>query len=248
MASTTNQVINTKPSGKLAFLVAAATIIYEGCMFFINSAGYAVGTTASGANRFGGIADGNVDNSGGSAGDLSVTSISRDDLVELVGSGFTQADVGKPVFATDNFTVSLAGGTLVGEITEVVSSTKVMVRQVQQASHHGTSNLIPQTPTGAIQSLSGAGAINVTSFLTKWTTTGANAGTLANGTIIGQLKKIQQIVDGGDGTLTPTSLSGGTTITFADAGDFALLQWNGTAWVAIELGNDADGATAPVLA
>jgi len=79
-------------------------------------------------------------------------------------------------------------------------------------------------------------------------TTAANAATLADGVVKGQLKKIQLIVDGGDGTLTPTNLASGTTITFADAGDFVLLIWNGTDWVAIELGNDADGATAPVLA
>lgn len=100
----------------------------------------------------------------------------------------------------------------------------------------------------AQQALSGAGAINVTTFYTAWTTTGAEAGTLANGTVLGQLKKIKQIVDGGDGTLAPANLAGGTTITFADAGDYALLQWDGAEWVAIELGNDADGATAPVLA
>jgi len=103
-------------------------------------------------------------------------------------------------------------------------------------------------PTAAAQSLSGAGAANVTAFLTKWTTTGVEALTLANGVRPGQLKKIQMIVDGGNGTLTPTSLSGGTTIVFADAGDFALLKWNGAAWVALELGNDTDGATAPALA
>jgi hypothetical protein len=98
------------------------------------------------------------------------------------------------------------------------------------------------------QSLSGAGAINVTSYYTAWTTTAANAGTLADGSFVGQLKKVQLIVDGGDGTLTPSNLADGTTITFADAGDFALLRWNGTDWRAIELGNDADGATKPVLA
>lgn len=108
--------------------------------------------------------------------------------------------------------------------------------------------LAPFLPLSSQQALSGAGALNVTSYCTKWTTTAANAGTLADGTYVGQLKKIQLIVDGGDGTLTPANLSGGTTITFADAGDFALLIWNGTDWVAIELGNDADGATAPVLA
>lgn len=100
----------------------------------------------------------------------------------------------------------------------------------------------------AQQALSGAGALNVTSYYSAWTTTGAQAGTLANGTFPGQLKKIQLIVDGGDGTLTPTSLTGGTTITFADAGDYCLLLWDGDSWIPLELGNDADGATAPVLA
>lgn len=100
----------------------------------------------------------------------------------------------------------------------------------------------------AQQALSGAGAITVTEFYTAWTTTGADAGTLADGLFVGQLKKIQLIVDGGDGTLTPANLAGGTTITFADAGDYAVLRWNGSDWRAIELGNDTDGATAPVLA
>lgn len=110
------------------------------------------------------------------------------------------------------------------------------------------STVVPLIPIAAPQALTGAGAINITTYRTNWTTTAADAGTLANGAQIGQLKRIQMIVDGGDGTLTPTSLSGGTTITFADAGDYAVLCWNGTAWVAIELGNDADGVTAPVLA
>ena len=103
-------------------------------------------------------------------------------------------------------------------------------------------------PLGAAQALTDAGAANVTSFYTTLTTTGAAAVTLADGTMIGQLKKIQMIVDAGDATLTPSNLSGGTTITFADAGDFCLLMWDGTNWRVLELGNAADGATAPALA
>jgi hypothetical protein len=98
------------------------------------------------------------------------------------------------------------------------------------------------------QALSGAGAITLTEYRTNWTTTGADAGTLADGDTIGQLKKIILIVDGGDGTLTPTTLANGTTITFADAGDYAVLMWTSSGWYDIELGNEADGATAPVLA
>lgn len=111
--------------------------------------------------------------------------------------------------------------------------------------------LQPVVLAAAQQSLvAGGGAVSITTFYTAGASdAGGDAWTLANGTYLGQLKKIQLITDGGgDAVLTPTSLSGGTTITFADAGDFALLIWNGTAWVAIELGNDADGATAPALA
>lgn len=111
-----------------------------------------------------------------------------------------------------------------------------------------SSTFVPFTPIATFQSLSGAGACETTSYLTKWTTTGANAGTLADGSVKGQLKKIQMIVDAGDGTLTPTNLAGGTTITFADAGDYVILCFDGTDWVLIESGNDADGVTAPVLA
>lgn len=94
------------------------------------------------------------------------------------------------------------------------------------------------------------GAIIITNYYTTINTdAGGDTFTLANGSVKGQIKKIQLIVDGGgDAVITPTSLSGGTTITMADAGDFSILQWNGTAWVAIELGNAVDGITAPVVA
>jgi len=104
-------------------------------------------------------------------------------------------------------------------------------------------------PTAASQALSGAGAINVTSYLSNYTSTGAaQALTLANGTQVGQLKKIYHVVDGGSGVLTPTSLSGGTTITFTTVGEIAILLWNGTAWVAVELTNTTAGGASPALA
>lgn len=103
-------------------------------------------------------------------------------------------------------------------------------------------------PTTAAQALSGAGAVNVTSYLTKYTSTGgAQALTLAAGTQIGQRKKVSHVVDGGSGVLTATFV-GGTTITFTTVGEFADLLWNGTAWAVLELGNTATPGTPPVLA
>lgn len=99
-------------------------------------------------------------------------------------------------------------------------------------------------PTAVQQELSGAGAVNLTTYYTAVTNTGADALTLADSTVLGQVKKIKMIVDPGtDSTLT---FNGTATIVFADVGDYAVLIWNGSDWIPVELGNDADGATAPV--
>jgi hypothetical protein len=88
------------------------------------------------------------------------------------------------------------------------------------------------TLKGSVQSLSGAGAVNLTTLITEVTSTGANALTLADGTS-GQVKIITMIVDGGDATLTPTTLAGAaTTITFNDVGDTVILVYTDTlGWV-----------------
>ena len=79
------------------------------------------------------------------------------------------------------------------------------------------------------QVLTGAGAVNITSAITHIVTTDADALTLADGTE-GQRKFIVMKTDGGDGTLTPTNLGNGTTITFDDAGDSANLFFTNAAW------------------
>ncbi len=111
-----------------------------------------------------------------------------------------------------------------------------------------SSTFVPLVPIAAEQALSGAGAINITTYHTKWTTTGINAATLADGVVKGQLKKITMVVDAGDGTLTPSNLNGGSTITFADPGDFVILAFDGTEWFIIESGNASDGISAPAVA
>lgn len=148
---------------------------------------------------------------------------------------------GAPVFNANDGKVAPSGNNAIGYALEAASGDGSVIEVLTID--------VPDTwvPSATFQSLSGAGAINVTTYLTKWTTTGANAGTLANGTRPGQLKKVLQIVDGGVGTLTPTSLSGGTSIAFEDVGDYVILKWNGAAWVVIESGNDADGTSAPTV-
>ena len=94
------------------------------------------------------------------------------------------------------------------------------------------------------QALSGAGAINLTTAVTAWTTTGAQAGSLADGAQ-GQIKIVVMVADGGDGTLTPTTRNGYATITFADAGDAVVLMWMTQGWTVIASGGLGGG---PVVA
>lgn len=86
---------------------------------------------------------------------------------------------------------------------------------------------------GGVQTLTGAGAVNVTTLTTELVTTGANSLTLADGAN-GQVKIITMKTDGGDGTLTPTTKAGYSTITFNDAKDTVLLVFiTGTGWVIV---------------
>ncbi len=48
--------------------------------------------------------------------------------------------------------------------------------------------------TGGVQSLSGAGAVDLTNLITELTTTGANALTLADGTTSGQVKIVNMML------------------------------------------------------
>jgi hypothetical protein len=85
------------------------------------------------------------------------------------------------------------------------------------------------------QSLSGAGAVNVTSAFTALTTTGsAQALTLANGSA-GEVKIITHVVDGGSAVLTPTTKIGFSTITFTGVGESAMLVYTAAGWAIVSL-------------
>jgi hypothetical protein len=85
----------------------------------------------------------------------------------------------------------------------------------------------------SVQSLSGAGAVNLTDMLTSLTTTAASqALTLADGTV-GQIKIITHTVDGGSAVLTPTTKIGFTTITFTAVGDTVTLIYTSAGWAII---------------
>ena len=87
----------------------------------------------------------------------------------------------------------------------------------------------------ATQSLSGAGAVDITNAFTALTTTGAaQALTLANGSV-GALKIITHVVDGGSAVLTPTTKIGFSTITFTGVGESAMLVYTAAGWAIVAL-------------
>lgn len=114
-------------------------------------------------------------------------------------------------------------------------------------SQNGFQSITVNSTTGAVttnasfgtdvilgtQSLSGAGAVDITNAYTNLTTTGAaQALTLADGAL-GEIKVIAHAVDGGSAVLTPTTKIGFSTITFTAVGDTATLVYTSAGWAII---------------
>ena len=79
-----------------------------------------------------------------------------------------------------------------------------------------------------------SGAISITTAVTLLGLEATNgATTLANGTVIGQMKTIIADTDQGASTLTPQSRLGYLALEFIDDGDTVTLMWTGAAWAII---------------
>ena len=76
-------------------------------------------------------------------------------------------------------------------------------------------------------------AISITHALTLLQTAGSNATTLADGTVIGQIKVIIHDTDGGASECTPADPVGFVDMDFEDVGDTATLMWYGSHWFAL---------------
>ena len=72
-------------------------------------------------------------------------------------------------------------------------------------------------------------AVGITTALTLLASNGSNtATTLADGTVVGQIKIIVHDVDGGNSVLAVTDALGFADLDFVDDGDTAMLMWTGT--------------------
>lgn len=173
MAVTANQLIE-RSEGCKESIPAAAVNIYGGTLVFEDVAtGYGTNTTNSGANPFFGVATKQCDNSGGAAADLKAE-VWRDGVFYGFScSGMAQTDVGKPVYASDNFTITLtqsATAVYIGTISQFVSATKVGV-EINPSRSVGVAAALteithtaPGTPDYAVQDLINSSAYG---FVTK---------------------------------------------------------------------------------
>ena len=80
---------------------------------------------------------------------------------------------------------------------------------------------------------SGTTAISVSTAVTFLETTGSVATTLADGTVVGQIKIIVHDTAGGTSEMTPANPLGFVDADFVTAGDTLTLMWTGSKWVVI---------------
>ena len=78
-----------------------------------------------------------------------------------------------------------------------------------------------------------SGACSITTAVTLLETTSSGTTTLANGTIVGQVKTIICDTDGGASVCTPQNPLGFADLNFVDDGDTATLMWTGAKWAII---------------
>lgn len=114
-----------------AYPVKANVKIYKGALLMIDSDGYLTLAASDATAVFAGVAYEAKDNTGGANGDVSCRVLQDSKQHQLPGAGFTQADVGKLVYATDDEIVALTQAVgdevAVGKIDEFISATKVGV-------------------------------------------------------------------------------------------------------------------------
>lgn len=164
-------------------------------------------------------------------GAATATSVNRVTITApAVGSTLTIADART---LTVNTSLTLAGtdGT-----TMTFPATNATIARTDAAQTFTGNQTVNGAIIGNVQSLSGAGAVDVTSFATAFTSTATgNALTLANGTV-GQIKTVAYVAEaaGADtGILTPTTRVGYSTITFTNVGDSVTLQYFTQGWAVI---------------
>lgn len=130
MAALTESIEVIEKSGLKVAEPMAVDVIFRGALLKTNAAGFVAPCASEAGAKFSGIAYEEKDNSAGSAGDV-VAKVIKEGRFLLTGTSFAQTDVGVPVYASDDQTITktyAADLQRVGVIDEFVSATQVYVR------------------------------------------------------------------------------------------------------------------------
>lgn len=129
MAALTDSIEVLEKDGIIHDAPVAVDIIYRGAIVMYNTAGFLAPAATGAGNIFAGISEEEVDNSGGSAGDVNCR-YKKEGSYLLTGSGLVQGDVGEYVYASDDQTITKTStnNPIVGQIIEYVSATQVWVK------------------------------------------------------------------------------------------------------------------------
>lgn len=164
-------------------------------------------------------------------GVATATSINRVAITAPATSATLTIADGKTATISNTFTFAGTDGT-----TMTFPTTSASIARTDAAQTFTGAQTINGVVIGNVQSLSGAGAVDVVSFSTAFTSTATgNALTLANGTV-GQIKTVAYVAEaaGADtGVLTPTTRVGYSTITFTNVGDSVTLQYFTQGWAVV---------------
>ncbi|MCX6345723.1 MAG: hypothetical protein NT018_11730 [Armatimonadetes bacterium] len=138
MTATTTAREAKRKDGEIIAYPMAAVKIPKGALVNINAAGFAANSTDAASETFAGVAYETVDNSAGSAGDLSIRVDTTGTFVFVDGGGNgAQTDVGIEFKIVDNQTVTDAATTnniKAGIAVESINANSVRIRIDRYAS------------------------------------------------------------------------------------------------------------------
>ena len=205
---------------KISIGVAASTEIFAGALVGIQ-AGYLVPAANTAGIRPIGRAEAYVDNSSGSDGDLDAeVGVGVFNFANDTSDPVVVANIGYPCYVLDDQTVANVAGTagVIAGIVEEVNSFGVMVRclDIGEVIQNGAIDLVA---SGAISLLTRSSNISVAD---------TKAYTLADGLFEGQRKSLYCSAVSGtpNGTITPATLAGGTTLDMDAVSESYELEWH----------------------
>jgi len=248
MSALTGARTNLSNKGKIiqtiGYKCKASTVFYSGALVAVNTAGYLIpATTAAGLRVVGWVELDNAVSFTSSAVDGADSLSVRTGIVPMFMGTSTDlptiADVGRPMYALDDQTVSRlagAGRPVAGELVKIEGSLAYIgigfATPGFSAGTAGTGSAYQGD--GSVEAVAAPGAISVNTEITTLAVDGTDAYTLANGLFLGQ-RKVCVVISGANtpiGTITPATPSGFATVTALGVlGDTVEFVWGGAgAW------------------